>query len=73
MSENTASDRLALKTPEASFLHVLEHEFNLAYREARDVVSTAREVLGLDRPTGQVPRYAAARIANEGVLLGDLV
>ncbi len=54
MSANTASDRLALKTPEASLLHVLEHEFNLSYREAREVVSAAREVLGLDRPTGQV-------------------
>jgi DNA-binding MarR family transcriptional regulator len=54
MSENTASDRLALKTPEASFLHVLEHEFNLSYREAREVVSAARELLGLDQPTAQV-------------------
>ena len=43
MSENTANDRLALKTPEASFLHVLEHEFDLSYREAREVVSAARE------------------------------
>jgi hypothetical protein len=54
MSANTASDRLALKTPEASFLHVLESEFNLSYREAREVVSAAQELLGLDRPTGQV-------------------
>jgi biotin operon repressor len=54
MSEHTASDRLALKTPEASLLHVLESEFNLSYREAREVVSAARELLGLDRPTGQV-------------------
>ena len=54
MSENTASDRLALKTPEASFLHVLEHEFNLSYRAARAVVSAARELLGLDQPTAQV-------------------
>lgn len=54
MSENTANDRLALKTPEASLLHVLEHEFALSYREAREVVSAAQELLGLDRPTGQV-------------------
>lgn len=54
MSENTASDRLALKTPEASFLHVLESEFNLSYREAREVVRAAHELLGLDRPSGQV-------------------
>lgn len=54
MSEHTANDRLALKTPEASFLHVLESEFNLSSREAREVVSAARELLGLDRPTGPV-------------------
>ncbi|MCC7362452.1 MAG: DUF1670 domain-containing protein [Anaerolineales bacterium] len=54
MSGNTASDRLALKTPEASLLYVLESEFNLSYREAREVVSAAQELLGLDRPTGQV-------------------
>jgi len=54
MSANTANDRLALETPEASFLHVLESEFNLSYREAREVVSAAQELLGLDRPTGQV-------------------
>ncbi len=46
MSENTANDRLALKTPEASFLHVLEHEFDLSYRAARAVVSIAQEYLG---------------------------
>lgn len=54
MSQITASDRLALKTPEASFLHVLEDEFNLSHREAREVVRAAIEALGLDRPTGQV-------------------
>jgi len=54
MSEITATDRLALKTPEASFFHVLQDEFNLSYREAREVVSAAQEILGLDRPTGQV-------------------
>ena len=54
MSEITAAERLALKTPEASFLHVLQDEFNLSYREAREVVSAAQEILGLDRPTAQV-------------------
>jgi predicted transcriptional regulator len=54
MSSNSAEGRMALKTPEASLLHILESEFDLSYREAREVVSTAREVLGLDRPTDQV-------------------
>jgi len=51
---STTADRQALKTPEARFLHVLESEFDLSYREAREVVSAARETLGLDRPTHQV-------------------
>jgi hypothetical protein len=50
---HASTDWLALKTPEASFLHVLLDEFNLSYREAREVVSAARELLGLDRPTGR--------------------
>jgi len=54
MSGITPEERLALKTPEASFLHVLESEFSLSPREAQEVVSTAREVLGLDRPSEQV-------------------
>ena len=51
---STVAERLALKTPEARFLHVLESEFDLSYREAREVVNAARETLGLDRPTAQV-------------------
>ncbi len=51
---STAADRQALKTPEARFLHVLESEFDFSYCEAREVVSAARETLGLDRPTYQV-------------------
>jgi len=45
MSANTASDRLALKTPEASFLHVLESEFNL---------SLSRSARGGERRAGSV-------------------
>jgi biotin operon repressor len=51
---NRVEQRLALKTPEASFLHVLQNEFNFSYREAREVVSVAREMLGLDQPGEQV-------------------
>jgi len=54
MSQITANERLALKTPEASLLHVLEDEFNLSHREAREVVQAACDVLGLHRPTQQV-------------------
>jgi len=54
MSTVTATERLALKTPEARFLHVLENEFDLSYREAREVVNAARETLGLDRPPSQL-------------------
>jgi len=68
MSEHTASDRLALKTPEASFLHVLESEFNLSSREAREVVSAARELLGLDRPTGQAGANSAGGGKPESAL-----
>jgi predicted transcriptional regulator len=54
MSGITSEERLALKTPEASFLHVLQSEFSLSPREAQEVVNTAREMLGLDRPSDQV-------------------
>ena len=54
MSEITMTDRLALKTPKASFLHVLQDEFSLSLREAREVVSAAQEYLGLDQPSAQV-------------------
>ena len=54
MSNITVEDRLAHKSREASFFHVLQSEFDLSYREAREVVSTAREMLGLDCPVGQV-------------------
>lgn len=54
MTQATTNDRLAEKTPEASFLHVLQEEFNLSLREAREVVCAAQEYLGLDHPTAQV-------------------
>ncbi len=40
--------------PRGQFFHVLQDEFNLSYREAREVVSAVQGILGLDRPTGQV-------------------
>jgi hypothetical protein len=76
MSKNSAESRMALKTPEASLLHILESEFNLSYREAREVVSTAREVLGLDRPgeqvrPGQVRRVVTSLKASFGPPLSE--
>ena len=67
----TAHERLALKTPEASFLHVLQTEFDFSYREAREVLSAAREVLGLDRPSGQVqPGQVRLVVASERAPIG---
>jgi DNA-binding transcriptional ArsR family regulator len=50
----TEAGRLTLKTPEASFLHVLQNEFNYSYREAREVLTVARELLGLDQASSSV-------------------
>jgi len=46
MSKATTLDRLAQKTPEASFLHVLQEEFNFSPRLARELLNTAKEMLG---------------------------
>lgn len=54
MSKITATDRLALKTPEASLFHILQNEFNFSLRESREVVNVAHEMLGLDQANGQV-------------------
>jgi len=54
MSGITAEERLALKTPEASFVHVLQSEFNLSPRKAQEVLGTVCETLGLDRPSDQI-------------------
>ena len=45
MSKATTQDRLAAKTPEATFLHVLKKEFNFSLRVSRKVLSTAKEML----------------------------
>jgi biotin operon repressor len=76
MSMITQQDRLALKTPEASFLHVLQNDFDLSYIEAREVVATARDLLGLDRPTeqarlGQVRLVVASAKAPFGPPLSE--
>jgi hypothetical protein len=53
MSKTTTLDRLAVKTPEAAFLHVLRREFNFSSRVSRELLSTAQEML-----VGGVPSSA---------------
>jgi len=45
MSANTTAARLALKTPEAAFLNILEREFHFSPRVAGEVLNAASEVL----------------------------
>ena len=45
MSEATTQTRLAAKTPEANFLHILETEFHIPPRTGRMLLETAKEVL----------------------------
>ena len=53
MSNARAQDRLAVKTPEASFLHLLQSEFNFSSRVSRKVLNVAQEML-----VGGVPASA---------------
>ena len=45
MSRATTQERLAVKTPEAAFLHVLQEEFHFSPRVSRELLSTAKEML----------------------------
>lgn len=45
MSHATMFSRLASKTPEASFLHVLQEEFSFSQRVSREILATAQEML----------------------------
>jgi hypothetical protein len=45
VSTVTMQDRLAIKTPEAAFLHVLQTEFNFSSRVSREVLNTAQAML----------------------------
>jgi hypothetical protein len=54
MSTATTAERLALKTPEAAFLNVLEREFHFSPRVAGEVLNAARETLA-GTPTGIRP------------------
>jgi hypothetical protein len=66
VSQATLYDRLASKTPEAAFLHVLEEEFRFSPVVSRELLATAQEMLVGAVPTealrpGQV-RLVAARL-----------
>lgn len=52
MSKATTQDRLAIKTPESAFIHVLQ-EFEFSPRVSRELLSTAKEML-----VGGVPSAA---------------
>ena len=54
MSHTTTPERLALKTPEAAFLHILQDEFNFSLRVSREVLDTARQVLIGSTPASAV-------------------
>jgi DNA-binding Lrp family transcriptional regulator len=54
MSQATVQERLALKTPEAAFLHVLQDEFNFSQRVSHELLSTAQEMLVGSVPTSAV-------------------
>ena len=45
MTNLSTAERLALKTPEASLLHILQEDFHFAPRVAQELLATAQEVL----------------------------
>jgi len=66
MSQGTTEARLALKSPEAAFLHILQEEFQFSQRVAGEILATAREVLNGTRAVtavrpGQI-RLVVARL-----------
>lgn len=76
MSTITTDDRLALKTPDATLLHILQQDFNFSQRVSREVLATAKEVLlgGALTETvrsGQVRRIVASLQAPFGPALAE--
>lgn len=76
MSAVTTMDRLALKTPEAAFLHVLQEEFKFSTRVSQEVLQAAQEMLvgGLPAITlrpGQIRLMVASATAPFGPPLGE--
>lgn len=54
MSSKSTQDRLATKTPQASFFHVLQDEFGFSSRLSQEVLDTAEEMLVGSTPAGAV-------------------
>jgi hypothetical protein len=76
VSEATLQTRLAVKTPEAAFLHILETEFHIPPRTGRVLLEIAQEILvgegvaGALRP-GQTRAVVTALKAPFGPCLAD--
>jgi hypothetical protein len=76
MSTITADDRLALKTPDATLLHILQQEFNFSQRVSREILVTVKEILLGGSPAeavrpGQVRRIVASLRAPFGPPLAE--
>jgi DNA-binding Lrp family transcriptional regulator len=76
VSTNATQGRLAVKTPEANFLHVLQNEFNFSQRVSRELLSAAQEMLIGSVPAqsvrpGQVRLVVAKMRAPFGPPLGE--
>ncbi|MBC7250806.1 MAG: DUF1670 domain-containing protein [Anaerolineae bacterium] len=76
MSKATTQERLAVKTPEAAFLHVLQEEFHFPPRVSRELLSTAKEMLVGGVPSsavrpGQIRLVVASLKAPFGPSLAD--
>ena len=76
MTQTATQERLALKTPEAAFLHILQQEFNFSLRVSRELLSTAQEMLLGSIPAaavrpGQVRQVVASMQAPFGPPLAE--
>lgn len=65
MSKATTQERLAIKTPEAAFQHILQQEFGFSLRVSRELLVTAQEMLLGSTPAavvrpGQVRQVVAS-------------
>lgn len=72
----STEERLALKTPENAFLHILDSEFEFSPRLAGQVLAVAQEVLVGDEPTagvrpGQIRQVVARLEAPFGPPLAE--
>ena len=65
MSSLATQKRLALKTPDASFLYIMQEEFNFSRRVSQELLATAKEMLVGSTPNGMVrPGQVRVVVAN---------